>query len=88
MQNRHQTLRANIRRMTLVFAMAGAASALGAPPVIYDLGTFFHGSESHATGVSRDGTWVTGYGNVAWFFHERSQGNTAMSAIEYSAPPR
>ncbi|MBS0189759.1 MAG: hypothetical protein U0573_08620 [Phycisphaerales bacterium] len=50
--------------MTLVFAMAGAASALGAPPVIYDLGTFFHGSESHATGVSRDGNWVTGYGNV------------------------
>ncbi len=45
-----------------LIALAGVAAA--APPVIYNLGIFPGGTESHGAAVSHDATYVTGYGDV------------------------
>ncbi|MBX3390299.1 MAG: hypothetical protein KF691_12695 [Phycisphaeraceae bacterium] len=50
----------------LLAASAGltaAISASAAPPVIYNLGIYPGGTESHGAAVSHDATYVTGYGD-------------------------
>ena len=50
-------------RALLVASMLGT-SALAAPPVIYNLGIFPGGTQSHGAAISHDGMFATGYGDV------------------------
>ncbi|MFO0860966.1 MAG: hypothetical protein U0570_10445 [Phycisphaerales bacterium] len=49
--------------LILVALAAASPSAVAAPPVIYNLGIYPGGTESHGSAVSDDGTYVTGYGD-------------------------
>ncbi|MGH7242826.1 MAG: hypothetical protein ACREJD_05355 [Phycisphaerales bacterium] len=56
-----------MRTKTAFALMSGLAAACsstnGAPPVIYNLGIYPGGTESHGSAVSNDATYVTGYGD-------------------------
>ncbi|MFO0786400.1 MAG: hypothetical protein U0573_08625 [Phycisphaerales bacterium] len=80
-----------MKRPLLLATLASAsASTLAAPPVIYNLGIYPGGTESHGAAVSDDGTYVTGYGDfisgASQFFYA-FRWSIAGGLINLGTPP-